>query len=153
MKLGERIRAARESRGWSQADLARRVGVSQPAIKKIEAGETVKSRYLPEVFRALGIDQGAASTGFHAPALHDDANVAQRRALAALFEGLLDRLARTQQARDELADPIYRRQAARLFAVAATAPLAQPVGSGAGSDLQKQVDFLFHFLAQQAIDQ
>ena len=36
--IGGRIREARKSRGLSQADLARRVGVSQPAIANWESG-------------------------------------------------------------------------------------------------------------------
>jgi transcriptional regulator with XRE-family HTH domain len=56
MDTGERIKLARESRGWSQADLARRVGVSQPAIKKIESGETRQSKFLPAIFKVLQID-------------------------------------------------------------------------------------------------
>lgn len=36
--IGERIRQARKSRGLSQADLARRIGVSQPAIANWESG-------------------------------------------------------------------------------------------------------------------
>ena len=36
--IGDRIKRARKSRGFSQADLARRVGVSQPAIANWESG-------------------------------------------------------------------------------------------------------------------
>lgn len=36
--IGDRIKQARKSRGFSQADLARRVGVSQPAIANWESG-------------------------------------------------------------------------------------------------------------------
>ena len=36
--IGERIRQARKSRGLSQADLARRIGVTQPAIANWESG-------------------------------------------------------------------------------------------------------------------
>lgn len=42
--IGHKIRAAREARGWSQADLARKVGVSQVAINKIENGDTAELR-------------------------------------------------------------------------------------------------------------
>lgn len=55
MALGERIRDEREKRGWSQADLARRVGVSQVTINKIENGQTVKSKWLPEIMVLLNI--------------------------------------------------------------------------------------------------
>jgi transcriptional regulator with XRE-family HTH domain len=55
MESGDRIRRERESRGWSQQYLAGRVGISQPAIRKIEAGQTSRSRYLAKVAQVLGI--------------------------------------------------------------------------------------------------
>ena len=36
--IGERIRQARKAQGYSQSDLAHRVGVSQPAIANWESG-------------------------------------------------------------------------------------------------------------------
>jgi transcriptional regulator with XRE-family HTH domain len=56
MEPGELIKEARKRRKWSQADLAQRVGVSQPAIKKIEAGATTQSKHLPKIAQLLGID-------------------------------------------------------------------------------------------------
>ena len=38
IKLGEQVRRLREARGMSQADLARRIAVSQSAIARLEAG-------------------------------------------------------------------------------------------------------------------
>lgn len=52
---GQRIRQAREQRGWSQANLAQKVGISQPAIKKIEDGDTVRSRFLHRISALLDI--------------------------------------------------------------------------------------------------
>jgi transcriptional regulator with XRE-family HTH domain len=54
-ELHERIRQAREARGLSQQEVADAVGISQPAVRKIESGETRKSRYLPEIMRYLRI--------------------------------------------------------------------------------------------------
>lgn len=56
MSDAERIKAARARLGWSQKQLADKVNISQPAIKKIESGETTKSRFLPDVLRALNLD-------------------------------------------------------------------------------------------------
>src|SRR6266508_2508846 len=38
LELGARIRALREARGLSQTELAKRMGTSQPAIARLEAG-------------------------------------------------------------------------------------------------------------------
>jgi len=48
MEPGEIIRRRREELGWSQAQLGNRVGISQPAIKKIEAGDSRHSKFLPK---------------------------------------------------------------------------------------------------------
>lgn len=55
MELHEKIKAERLKRGMSQADVGKLVGISQPAVKKIEAGTTVRSRYAEEIARKLGI--------------------------------------------------------------------------------------------------
>lgn len=55
MESGDRIKSARLQLGWSQQDLADQVGCSQPAIKKIESGETLRSRLLPKIARVLDI--------------------------------------------------------------------------------------------------
>lgn len=55
MEPGQRIRQAREAKGWSQGDLAQKVHISQPAIKKIEAGDTQRSKYLPQIAAALDL--------------------------------------------------------------------------------------------------
>lgn len=51
--FGERVTKARETRGMTQRELAGRVGISQPAISAIEAGES--SKYIPDVCRVLKI--------------------------------------------------------------------------------------------------
>lgn len=56
MSPADLIKAAREARGWSQAELARRVGVSQPTIQGIESGATRDSRHIIRVAQALGLD-------------------------------------------------------------------------------------------------
>jgi len=49
--LGERIRKARLRYGMSQAELARRIGISSTALNQIESGKTPD----PGVSRIIGI--------------------------------------------------------------------------------------------------
>jgi len=57
--IGERIRALRENRGWSQSALARYAGISQPVIFALESGEQQTTRKLPDIARALGVPVSA----------------------------------------------------------------------------------------------
>lgn len=52
---GDLIRKRREAMGWSQAELGKRVGISQPAIKKIEDGDTINSKFMPRIAAVLDI--------------------------------------------------------------------------------------------------
>lgn len=58
MEPGDRIKETRERRKWSQAELGRKVGISQVAIKKIESGETQNSRFLPRIAAILELPLG-----------------------------------------------------------------------------------------------
>jgi len=53
MIIGERIETLLNERGWSQAELARRVGVSQQTIWKLISGGSRQSKYLVPIARAL----------------------------------------------------------------------------------------------------
>lgn len=52
---GSSIRAAREAKGMSQADLAEKIGTVQQTIDKIENGKIARTSYLPEIYQVLGI--------------------------------------------------------------------------------------------------
>lgn len=54
-EIGAIIRAARETKGWSQADLARATGIKQQSIDAVEKGSTRRSKVLPEIIAELGI--------------------------------------------------------------------------------------------------
>ncbi len=54
-KLGYLIAEARQAHGWTQMDLAKAVGVSQPSITAIEAGKTLKPGKWREIADTLGI--------------------------------------------------------------------------------------------------
>ncbi len=67
---GERIRAARLARGWTQAQLARRVGASQGGISGIERGlhPTVNRRLMARLLEVLELTPAAtAEPGEEAP--------------------------------------------------------------------------------------
>ncbi len=72
MTLGERIREARDARGWSQGELAKRCGLSRPTIARIEGGQHVRMVTLEKVAKALGLavalgkDADQAGEGSHA---------------------------------------------------------------------------------------
>lgn len=55
-QIGVRIKAEREAMGWSQGDLSREAGVTQPRISEIEGGK--KAMYLTTAMKigdALGV--------------------------------------------------------------------------------------------------
>lgn len=54
-EIGATIRAAREAKGLSQADLARAIGIKQQSLDSVENGKTAKSKYLPEIAAELGL--------------------------------------------------------------------------------------------------
>lgn len=53
MKIGHRIKESRESKGISQGELARRLGVSQPSVSD---WENIKSEPTVENMRALAVE-------------------------------------------------------------------------------------------------
>lgn len=52
----EKIKERREALGLSQADLAKRVSLSQAGINKIENGRVLRTRFLPRIAKALDIN-------------------------------------------------------------------------------------------------
>lgn len=52
--IGERIRALRQARRLSQAQVARAAGITPQAVSDIETGKTQNPAYLSELARALG---------------------------------------------------------------------------------------------------
>jgi ribosome-binding protein aMBF1 (putative translation factor) len=57
LELGEQIRRLREAHGISQAELGRRIGSTQPAIARLEAGRVSPTlETLDRVAAALGVE-------------------------------------------------------------------------------------------------
>ena len=55
MNLGQKIARLREIRGMKQTDLARRLGISQQALSKLENNNVVDDRKLQKIADALNI--------------------------------------------------------------------------------------------------
>lgn len=58
------VRYYRERKGWSQAELARRAGVAQPIISRVEAGKTrtLSMGNLDKLARALDVSPASLLT-------------------------------------------------------------------------------------------
>lgn len=50
---GPEIAARRKALGWSQADLAEKVGTTQQTVHRVEAGQTTYCRSLPDILDVL----------------------------------------------------------------------------------------------------
>lgn len=56
-ELGERVRGLREAKGISQTELARRIGSTQPAVARLEAGGVApRLETLERIAGALGLE-------------------------------------------------------------------------------------------------
>ena len=56
-QIAERVREARERRGMTQAELAARIGSTQPALARLEAGGVTPSLdTLDRIAQALGLE-------------------------------------------------------------------------------------------------
>lgn len=54
--LGDRIRAARKAKNWSQRELAQRVGVTPQSIQVIESGGVRSPQNLAQIAQVLGVN-------------------------------------------------------------------------------------------------
>jgi transcriptional regulator with XRE-family HTH domain len=63
--LGSRIREARDRYGMSQAELARRIGISNTALNQIESGKTQNPgvAYIVAIARVLGVSTDSLLLG------------------------------------------------------------------------------------------
>jgi transcriptional regulator with XRE-family HTH domain len=81
--VGKRVRALRKSRGLTQVVLAKRVGVSQPAISDIERGDTTAmlGPTLSELAKALGTNADWLLTGKGSPGRVPDTGLSESELL------------------------------------------------------------------------
>lgn len=111
---GLKIKELRKKRGWTQAQLAQHVGVSQPTIASMERGDQNTARSLPRVARALEAEITNLDPDF--PAMILSAAIDPRSALTA-FEVMMERLL------PDSYDQPAREGLARLFLDLALEPL------------------------------
>lgn len=71
--FSERLNAAMNMASLSQAQLAERVGISQPAVQKMASGKTTGSRKMVEIARALNVRPEWLSAGIGPMKVSDDA--------------------------------------------------------------------------------
>lgn len=66
---GERIRALRETKGWTQVQLAKRASVAQPSLSQIETGDTrsLRGQTLMGLAKALEVNPHWILTGRDTP--------------------------------------------------------------------------------------
>jgi transcriptional regulator with XRE-family HTH domain len=58
-ELGLRVRELRRTRGWTQTELAERIGVQQSAVAKIERGAVdPTTTMIVKLAKALGVSPG-----------------------------------------------------------------------------------------------
>lgn len=53
--IGEKIKIARESKGWTQSELAEKLSIEPPSVSRWESGKTnPKPKQIPKIAEALG---------------------------------------------------------------------------------------------------
>jgi transcriptional regulator with XRE-family HTH domain len=165
--FARKVRAIRKAAGLNQTAFARKLGVDQSTVSKWELGKQTPDT---EGLRALSRFSGEDMMQFNPDAPEPPApvtppkngakdaddravNARRRQALERVFLELLEQIAAHAQDREELADPAYRRQVARLLAAGATAPLNPDVILGDGQMARHLVELWFHSLVRPESEQ
>lgn len=86
--LGERLRWAREQKGWSQERLAAESGVKQGSISKIERGDQERTTFAVVLADTLGVDVAWLESGRAAERAESLSH--EERALLAAYRGADD---------------------------------------------------------------
>ena len=84
--LGARLRKRRKEMGWTQTELADRVGTSQAVIQKIENGKSLRPRILEELATALDVKPAWLMFGVEEAGELSDEAIELARAWARLKE-------------------------------------------------------------------
>lgn len=86
--IGDRIRAERQARGWSQTDLARGAGVDRSTITRLESGDSALLITFAMACQAMNVDMGyLLSADWRMPARNPSLSPTQVQVLAAVADG------------------------------------------------------------------
>jgi transcriptional regulator with XRE-family HTH domain len=86
--IGDRIRAERQARGWSQSEMARRAGLVESTVKRLESRHSSHMATFVAACRALDVDMGyLLSAQWKMPDLRPVLSPAQVRVLAMVADG------------------------------------------------------------------
>lgn len=86
--IGDRIRAERHARGWSQTELGRRSGVSLATVKRLEAGDSSLLITFVMACQAMSVDMGyVLSADWRMPERQLSLSPMQARVLAVVADG------------------------------------------------------------------
>lgn len=113
--IGDRIRAERRARGWSQTELGNRSGVALATVKRLECGDSSLLITFAMACRAMGVDMGyLLSPGWRMPERRLSLSPTQARVLAAVADGrpltrAAGALGMTEQAVASVLSNVYRR--------------------------------------------
>lgn len=83
VSIGSRVKIARDLRGFNQSELAKRSGISQPAISFIERGESQNTIHIVKIADALNVSVDWLSKGIGAM---DKSRPVERRGAGYLVE-------------------------------------------------------------------
>ena len=134
-ELGRRVAEARQGRGWTQGELAGRVGLTQTAVSRIETGaRAVGSLELAELAEALGVSVLDLLRAGRRPILAIAARLGRFRDPGAVDRAL--KRAEALTALDELLDGLLQPTGARVAAPDA-APARRPTLGGEGPAVEQ----------------
>jgi transcriptional regulator with XRE-family HTH domain len=93
VRIGERLRSARDAAGLTQGQIAKKLGIHRPSISEIEAGRRkVSAEELAQMADAYGVQVGWLTGEEGAHQVEDDKIILAARQLSKLKEQDLERL-------------------------------------------------------------
>ena len=93
VRIGERLRAAREAAGLTQGQIAKKLGIHRPSISEVEAGRRrVSAEELAQMANAYGVQVGWITGEENENQPENDKIVLAARQLSKLKQQDLDRL-------------------------------------------------------------